>query len=117
MKIVGYTDRLSVQPAQVVRFMVSCAAPRYRADIVRLVHGDRNPAGPGFKTEEVHSAVSGEYRGRRQTYPKGSYVRVPDDPRLRLTHGLSLQAWLAGDSHEMVQRERNRLRPARRRAR
>ena len=94
VKIVGYTDRLSVQPTQVVRFMVSCVAPRYRADIVRLIHGDRNPAGPGFKAEEIRTAVSGEYRGRRQTLPKGSYVRVPDNPRLRLTHGLSLQAWI-----------------------
>ena len=94
MKIVGYSDRLSVQPGQVIRFMVSCVAPRYRADIVRLIHGDRNPAGPGFKADEIHSAVSGEYRGRRQTFPSGSYVRVPDDPRLRPTHGLSLQAWI-----------------------
>ena len=27
MKIVGYSDRLSVQPGQVIRFMVSCVAP------------------------------------------------------------------------------------------
>ena len=101
MKIVGYTDRLSVQPAQVIRFMVSCAAPGYRADIVRLIHGDRNAAGPGFKVEEIHSAVSGEYRGRRQTLPKGSYVRVPDSPRLRSRRGFSLQAWIYPTTPEM----------------
>ena len=36
MNIVGHTDRLSVQPTQVIRFLVSCVAPRYRADIVAL---------------------------------------------------------------------------------
>ena len=94
MKIVGYTDRLSVPPGETVRFMVSCEAPRYRADIVRLIHGDRNPEGPGHKEEEFPAAVNGEYPGRRKTLPKGSYVRVPDDPRLRLTRGLTLQAWI-----------------------
>ena len=94
MNIVGYTDRLSAQPGETVRFMVSCEARRYRADIVRLIHGDRNPGGPGFKAQEIKTAASGEYPGRRQMLPKGSYVRVPDDPRLRLTSGLTLQAWI-----------------------
>ncbi len=54
MKILGYPDRFSVAPGETVRFMVSCdGLNTYRADIVRLIHGDTNPAGPGYKDEEI----------------------------------------------------------------
>ena len=42
MKIVGYADRLSVQPGQSIRFMVSSELPAYRTEIVRLIHGYDN---------------------------------------------------------------------------
>ena len=48
--ITGYGDKISVQPGDTVRFMVSCTSPQpYRARLVRVVCGDRNPAGPGVK--------------------------------------------------------------------
>jgi len=48
----GYSDRISVAPGEQIQFMVSCeGAATYQADIVRLIHGDTNPAGPGFKEE------------------------------------------------------------------
>ena len=46
MGIVGYADQLSVQPGDIIQFMVSSQLPQYRADIVRLIHGP-NPLGPG----------------------------------------------------------------------
>ena len=94
MKVVGYADRFSVQPGETVRFMVSCELPRYRADIVRLVHGDTNPAGPGPKEELVETAANGEYDGRKQEIYAGSYVTVPGSPLLGLTDGLTIQAWI-----------------------
>ena len=62
MKVVGYSDRLSVQPGQTIRFMVSCELPSYRADVVRLIHGDDNPKGPGFEEEAVSTAANGSAR-------------------------------------------------------
>ena len=94
MKIVGYSDRLSVRPGETLRFMVSCAYPTYRTDIVRLIHGDPNPAGPGFKEEVIPTPVNGEYAGREQTLHTGSYAVVPDSPALRPTHAFTLQAWI-----------------------
>ena len=94
MKIVGYTDRLSVRPDERIRFMVSCDLPTYDADIVRLVHGDDNPLGPGFKEEHVRTSVDGQYPGRKQAINAGSYVIVPDHEALRLTGGFTLQAWI-----------------------
>ena len=44
LKLVGYSDRLSVAPGETVKFMVSAEdVPEYRASIVRLIHGDANP--------------------------------------------------------------------------
>ena len=94
MKIIGYTDRLSVQPGESIKFMVSCQPDIYRADIVRLIHGDPNPQGPGFKEELLQTPVSGEYPGREQPVRIGSHVIVPDSPWLRATGGFTLQAWI-----------------------
>ena len=63
----GYCDRPSVAPGETLRFFVSAAGPnKYRADVVRLVNGDTNPAGPGFREVPVETSLSGEYPARLQ---------------------------------------------------
>jgi N,N-dimethylformamidase len=94
MKVVGYTDRLSVRPGQKIKFMVSCEGPRYRADIVRLIHGDTNPKGPGFKEEEIETSVSREHAGRVQKIYKGSFVTVPDAKKLKAVRSFTILAWI-----------------------
>ena len=50
LRITGYSDRLSVRPGEDITFYVhSELEESYRANIVRLLHGDTSPAGPGFK--------------------------------------------------------------------
>lgn len=92
MHVVGYTDNLSVASGETVRFMVSCDRPSYRADVVRLIHGDNQPEGPGFKEELIEAPVNSEYEGRKQEIYAGSYVMVPDDPAFRITGDITLQA-------------------------
>lgn len=94
MRVVGYTDRLSVAPRETVHFMVSCKDRVYRAGLVRLIHGDTNPAGPGFKASPVTSAIDGEYPGREQEIRTGSYAIVPANPALQLTDGFTIQLWI-----------------------
>ena len=94
MNVVGYTDLLSVEPGDTLRVMVSCTLPEYRADLVRLIHGDPNPDGPGVKEEIIPSPISGAHPGREQHYPRGSYVKVPDGPALRLDGSFTLQAFV-----------------------
>ena len=93
--IVGYADHLRAQPGETLKFMVSSEAPRYRADIVRLIHGDANPKGPGIKETVIDAPVNHEYDGIHQDLPLGSYVIVPDNAALRLTGSLSYTAWIA----------------------
>src|SRR4051812_16190070 len=80
--IVGYADHLHVQPGETIKFMVSSEAPRYRCDIVQLIHGDENPKGPGIKEVVVETPANREYAGRHQELPLGSYAIVADNPAL-----------------------------------
>ena len=67
LKLIGYADRFSVAPGETIRFMVSALEDQpYQAEIVRLIHGDANPEGPGFKSEQVPSGVEAAHVGRRQ---------------------------------------------------
>jgi N,N-dimethylformamidase len=95
LKILGYADKLSVAPGETVRFMVSCTgAKSYRAEIVRIIHGDANPAGPGLKLDRIPTPVDGEYPAREQTIDPGSYLRVPDHEKLRALQGFTVVAMI-----------------------
>jgi N,N-dimethylformamidase len=77
-EILGYSDKLSVRPGEKLAFMVSCSrADHFEASFVRLIHGDVNPAGPGYKEERLVTALDGIYPGRKQEILSGSYVVVP----------------------------------------
>ena len=93
-QIIGYADRISVEPGGSVSFMVSCDAPHYRADIVRLIHGDVRPNGPGRKEQVIQTAVSGVHPGRRQSIRTGSYVIVDNPAALDGLRSLTLVAWI-----------------------
>ena len=92
--LTGYSDLLSVAAGQTIRFMISTGEPHYQMDIVRLIHGDTNPNGPGFKEEHVQTAVNGRYPGRKQELHPGSYVVVPHSPLLQPSGSFTLQAWI-----------------------
>ena len=96
--IVGYADHLRIQPGETIKFMVTSERPRYRADIVRLIHGDANPKGPGIKEIVVETPANAEYSGKRQELPLGSYAVVPDNPALRITGSFTFTAWIAPSS-------------------
>jgi N,N-dimethylformamidase len=93
--ITGYGDKISVRPGDTVRFMVSCTSPQpYRARLVRVVCGDRNPAGPGVKLPAVPSAIEGTYQGRHQPINAGSYVLVPPAASLAGLAAFTVQAMI-----------------------
>ena len=100
MGIVGYADHMTAQPGDTVKFMVTSQAPRYRADIVRLIHGDANPKGPGVKETVVETPANADYPGKRQPLPLGSYVTVADNAALRLGGSFTITAWIAPTRHD-----------------
>lgn len=94
MKITGYCDKLSAAPGETIQFMVNCELPTYTVDVVRIVCGDTNPAGPGVKEKVVKTPVSKTYKGRKQTIEAGSYVMIPSSPLLENLENFSLQAMI-----------------------
>ena len=60
VKLFGYADKISVKPGEVVKFHVDAeGTDTARAQLVRLIHGDHDPAGPGFVEQEVDCAANG----------------------------------------------------------
>lgn len=93
LTLTGYSDRIYARPGDTVEFKVNCAeAAEYRADLVRIICGDTNPAGPGVKETVIDSPVNGVYPGRPQTIRAGSYVEVAHRPPLDALQSFSVQA-------------------------
>ena len=95
MTILGYGDQISVAPSHTINFMVSCEGPKsYQADVVRIVCGDENPDGPGYKEKLIRTDVSGRYKGRKQAINAGSYAVVPAGPEFERLLSFTVQAML-----------------------
>ncbi len=94
MDIVGYADRLSGAPGNTIEFKVSCLQPGYESTLVRLIHGDTNPAGPGYKEERIPSAIDDTRAGRRQPLRHGSHMLVADPGSTLRLPSFSLQCWV-----------------------
>jgi N,N-dimethylformamidase len=94
-RIVGYADRMSACPGETVRFMVSCEdISSYRADIVRLISGDRHPDGLGFIEQPVTTLGGGSYAGRHQPLHAGSCAIIDDIAPFREIGDFTLQAMI-----------------------
>ena len=88
----GYTTEWSVSPGTDLEVLVSTTAATYRAELVRLIHGDSNPRGPGFKEELVETVPSERFPGRVQVTAVGSYLEVPHE--LVVPRQFELRAWI-----------------------
>lgn len=94
--VTGYAEKLAIKAGETQRFMISGEGINaVDVQIVRLIHGDENPAGPGFIEHEVAAACNGRVEVTHQFTQMGSYVEVPDpDGKIRLDHGFTLYAFI-----------------------
>ncbi|MGE3772847.1 MAG: N,N-dimethylformamidase beta subunit family domain-containing protein [Gammaproteobacteria bacterium] len=95
-QIRGYCDRPNVRPGETLDFFVgSPTAGTCRTSLVRLIHGDRNPDGPGYKEALVAGVAAGELAVGPQFTQLGGHVVVPDPTGLLAgTDGLTLHLHL-----------------------
>ena len=83
LKIIGYPDRYSVAPGETIAFKLSVEeGDWFDARLVRVVHGDCNPEGPGLKFIHLPTAIDGRHPGRRQRIDAGSFMVVDPMPAL-----------------------------------
>jgi N,N-dimethylformamidase len=81
-KIFGYADKISVKPGDDISFYVHVdGTERAEAQLVRLIHGDAHPAGPGYREEEIDCALNGTWDVRKQYTQVGSFLTVQDPER------------------------------------
>ncbi len=79
LPLTGYTDRFSAAPGGRIEFKISSALNEpYQASLVRIIHGDPNPAGPGLKYEDIAAEFSDSYPSRHQSVHLGSYAIIPN---------------------------------------
>ena len=91
--IMGYSDKISACPGEQVTFMVSCVGqPTYRARLVKIIHGDTSPDGPGYKEREVEAPFAGDHKARFQHIYAGSHAIVENTPHFDALGSLTLQA-------------------------
>ena len=92
-RILGYADRISAAPGECIQVMVSCKGlEQFDANLVRVIQGDINPSGPGYREESVSLNLGGPFVGRYQPINSGSYSVIDDAPAFNSQTSLGLQA-------------------------
>lgn len=82
LKLAGYADRLSVRPGETISFKLSNAtAAQVKAELVRVICADPNPAGPGIREEKLAIELP-ELTVGEHPVPRGSYGTVDLDDTL-----------------------------------
>lgn len=94
ISITGYTDQVSVKPGETVDIKVSAEnIESAHIEIVRVLHGDEHPDGPGFIEEVIAASINGDHPVHKQFVDAGNAVVVDDpDGRLALTGTISITA-------------------------
>ena len=92
-RILGYADRFSVRNVEQIEFMVSSPfEDNLDVSFVRIIHGDLNPAGPGYSEELLETHAAGTYPSHLQHLHPGSCVVVRDSAALSRLDSIHVQA-------------------------
>src|SRR5258708_5170655 len=76
--MLGYVDRWSVQPGGRITVKASSAGGvAFQSRIARILCGDPNPRGPGYREIAMPHATDGTHPGLEQGTHLGSWGRVP----------------------------------------
>jgi N,N-dimethylformamidase len=74
LRITAYSSRISYLPGDEVDVKVSAVGMKtFGAALKRIVQGDINPEGPGYREDLVPVTIGGPFRAREQKIRTGSY--------------------------------------------
>lgn len=94
MQIVGYASTWTARPGDAIGLHVSCKSQNYNVSLVRLLHGDTNPAGPGFRANSIACSIEGRLPGSWHDVASGSYAIVEDAGPLLNEPVTTIAAWI-----------------------
>ena len=95
VKVAAYSDRLSIKSQETLKVFVSCEEGRdYKAETVRLICGDENPRGPGYKAISVEMGLTESFSGRHQEIHAGSYIVIESKQVLEDIADFTAQAFI-----------------------
>lgn len=94
-ELLGYTDHPVVAPGGKVRLAVSASAGAYDLQLVRLIHADANPLGPGFKEREIDCSINGRRAGTAQRAKSGSYAQIDDRRAFEALQSFTISLFIA----------------------
>ena len=100
-KIVGYSDVISLRPSEKISFMVSCdnKIKSIYSRFVKLIQGDCNPHGPGFKEEEILSYKVKKHRAINQKVYSGSYIFIPIKKTIKINTDFTFLTFIKPAGH------------------
>ena len=105
LKITGYSDKYSAHPGEEVKFYINAEYnDSYEVQLVRLIHGETNPEGPGYKEAEIDASGNGTYQGKNQRIHGGSYIIMPQHDNLNL-ESFTMQAYIFPTTQIKVDKE------------
>jgi len=94
-RILAYSDRVSLAPTESVKIMVSCdGLESYDAQLVRVIQGDINPDGPGYREKPLPLHLGGPFKARYQSIHAGSHAEIADAPVLHALSSFTLQTYI-----------------------
>jgi N,N-dimethylformamidase len=91
--IEGYSDQVGVAAGTEVAIMASGLGAA-ELSVVRLLHGDPHPAGPGYREENPAWYQPTKLQLGHQELDLGSYIEVPDSPGLSPLGSMSVGLWI-----------------------
>ena len=90
--LIGYCDRLSVRPGDVISFKVSSESKsNYNANLFRSFSSDPNPNGQGIQEEKADKFFSPKsFRSRKQNHFPGSYAISSKELKFSTNHSFKI---------------------------
>ena len=89
----GYTQETVLRAGESVEVMLS-GGGQAEVSVERLIHGDPNPAGPGYRAQPAPWGGRTAVELGPQPLDLGSYLEISDRPTLRVTGSLTLAMWI-----------------------
>ena len=95
MNILGYADKFSVMQNESIEFKVSCQnIKKYNAALLKIVQGDINDKGPGYKEIKLKDNLGGPFNAKYQKIPIGSYGIIRNKKIFHKLKSLSLSVFI-----------------------